>query len=1290
MSQTGKQFRFDPALVSAAVAHGITPKVAATWSHTAYRAPRILVPCQLDVLVVRDMAQAWAQCAMAPSPGDTNDPAPTETLMPSPFAALPQSRVRGAYLHWYLPNALTNGTSDADTNSATFPQVPDRWAVFRIATGQNAARCGVRGWIIHCGGPTPQVVDLDNWIEPGNPSDAGEPLTALGSGDLSWAGYFDNVVNRLGFADNTLDADGVSGPLTYVVCGWYADPTADPLGDQHITSTAAFAAKMQELGWQVDQDQLDAVHDQARRYVNAAAGLGLQFSADGISMRDESFDSPDTMWWPRAILLHGAVVGIGWPDSTGDGEVGGPPSAASITVAVGNTMAEAMGTLVARANDAPQQAVIVEALQQGIIRELEQPDGRALLDAALHASSFASLSGGPASIEPLKIAPSGPPPAPPANPPAPAPGVFAGSAPEPSRFFKGNLPVFAHDKLGPFAEQVLAKPSYGEFAISSGTAKTVFAEEALIRGNLADVIGELRLGATAPVFDAGGLFEARRAQPRLYTPKDPILLIQGAKRSFVHDSDVFTENGVVNCRLTSVNELSWTMSANGQRFSVTGGDVLARGVENGSVPLECEAILSETALFHPGSTAIAAANAATAVARAGSTQRSTATFDVAAAQRNIAVEQTAWWALRDPRIDHAPLLAQSGFAGTLPAPFAVSPAAQPWNPRHLDWAVEFVPSPNGVNDWSLDEIDFTLKQGVAVPPPGAGLTFEGRSVVTAGAATALSASIRNAQSQAASIGGTGAVPLLREAFYSELSRTVTGEFANLTLNQHPGGAIGVDASGVDRSLLADLATELDQMDVLSCGLDDLLTKLRGGIAPDGVSVPAGGVTPSPFVALRAGVLYFRRLRLVDGFGQYVDLCGSSATASVHGLVVSDALSIAQPSAAQPDAIGLPPRFTAPTRISFRYMSAASASTDPPGMEADHQTSPVCAFVMPNHLDGSLEFFNANGSSAGNLFSSDDGLVHWEDAPGSVTAAGQNPARALANPFAAELANALIDWGVADCGSGKEAALRAMLRTIDTTLWTVGHFGSVGEEHLALLIGKPVCVMRAMLRLDVADPVTTPDGTVTAVPVELGHLTHWQDGLLGYFVNDDYTVLHVATAAADMARRSGPNQGFLDQINLVPQFYADFASDLASPTATAGDTPVGHSYVDKSGVIHVRPNQTVMLTMLVEPLTSVHATTGLLPCKDIGMRREWVNDGLAKLAPTFRFGPVLVDPQQIRMPLATDLNGAWVWDYRANAVQWKEGNVTNATDNALLAPDPPAAMEGWLRLEPPANSGGNTQ
>jgi hypothetical protein len=91
---------------------------------------------------------------------------------------------------------------------------------------------------------------------------------------------------------------------------------------------------------------------------------------------------------------------------------------------------------------------------------------------------------------------------------------------------------------------------------------------------------------------------------------------------------------------------------------------------------------------------------------------------------------------------------------------------------------------------------------------------------------------------------------------------------------------------------------------------------------------------------------------------------------------------------------------------------------------------------------------------------------------------------------------------------------------------------------------------------------------------------------------------------------------------------------------------------------------------------------LLPRKEIGLRREWVNDAISRLSPTFRFGPLLVDPQRIRMPLATDLNGSWSWDYRSDANTWAELPVQNATQDALLPADPPSGTEGWLRLTPP--------
>ena len=144
-----------------------------------------------------------------------------------------------------------------------------------------------------------------------------------------------------------------------------------------------------------------------------------------------------------------------------------------------------------------------------------------------------------------------------------------------------------------------------------------------------------------------------------------------------------------------------------------------------------------------------------------------------------------------------------------------------------------------------------------------------------------------------------------------------------------------------------------------------------------------------------------RLRLVDGFGQFVDLCGSDETHDAQGYLVSDPMSVPN----EPSLLAQPPRFTAPARAWFRYMSA-----EQPGVEADYQTSPVCGFVMPNHLDGALEFFNADGGGAGVVAPNDQELATWQAAPGLPSTAGQDPASAVTNSHLAQLAASLLRLG----------------------------------------------------------------------------------------------------------------------------------------------------------------------------------------------------------------------------------------------------------------------------------------
>src|SRR5262249_17467825 len=120
----------------------------------------------------------------------------------------------------------------------------------------------------------PQPIDLDSWHEPGTPP-AGikNPLTALGYGDVSWAGYFDNTQNRLAFYDDLKDVK--AGPIAYLVCGWYSDPSQDPLGPAQVSSLASFNARLQRLGWTLPAGDLERARAAAASHIEAARSLGL-------------------------------------------------------------------------------------------------------------------------------------------------------------------------------------------------------------------------------------------------------------------------------------------------------------------------------------------------------------------------------------------------------------------------------------------------------------------------------------------------------------------------------------------------------------------------------------------------------------------------------------------------------------------------------------------------------------------------------------------------------------------------------------------------------------------------------------------------------------------------------------------------------------------------------------------------------------------------------------------------------------------------------------------------------
>ena len=1287
-------------LIAAAVAHDFTPRMVATWHDAMARTPRVLVPIQLDALIVRQKGGTWADCAMTP-PERGSDTA-AHQLLAAPFAER-EARPVGAYLHWALPDALTNGVVSPTNPDVTFPAVPDRWLVVRISSGATASRRRVTAWVIEAGDEQPKVTPLDQWTETTDPdrtdTPGEQPLTALGHGDAGWSAYFDNVENRLGFYD---DLAGATGPLAYLVCGWHSRHVDDPIGET-LTSPTHFEQRLAQLGWEINAADVEAAFVYSQDRIETATKLGLvtreaRFSVhtdavagkvltpDGIAGQATTKFSVGgaaelgrflarAVSWPQFTLYHGAVVGIGWPglgfgtapDGLLGGEVGGPPSPAAVTVTVGNTVPEALAACLAHNDGRPAEARILEAVLLGATQDLDQPDSAARIDAQLHASGFAGLPGGEVTESLRQHAPT-PPTSVVADPSLTDLGVFPPPPPAP--------PTPKGPVSGPLSGQLVSKvgatpfqqitPTLGKGGRDSVLAevKRRFADEVIVRVPRAP-------NANAPEETVS----VTRALPRFFLPGDPVFLLQGAGRSFKHGGDsLHAESSKLVCRLSGHTVTALAPQQVQDRLggaSVTGADLLERAIDHGGVPFECSDLLRELALLDPGSASVAV--------RAATRGRRVSGRTLNEAAQVFAVEQLAWHVSRDDRRDVSPLIAAGGFAGTLPSPVSIAMPSRPWTPLHLDWDVELFAAPDFAA-WQLKEIDFDANPPT-LPEPGAepARTLVGRALLGGGAAQIAAATVRQVLEQAQQTAGSQSLtPGTRHAFNSlaalEMMNDIGAMVARASANRAEGVAAGAQ-SDFDH-----IADELERMDVLVGAMDRFNSKLRAGFVADGVARPEpGAAVPADFWPLRSGFMRIKRLRLVDCFGQVLDLAGSDATtpARMDDIVRSEPLTVT----GRPDLLELAPRFTAPSRLWFRFVSAADDAVD-----AGDGASPLCGFVLPNHLDGDLQFSSADGHGLGAVrFDRASGVV-WEDSPGQPTSIGKSPAVAVDNRHLGAVAQGLLDWGTVDAtpdAPAVDTALSSLLRIVDATLWSVDPFAHIGEEHLALLVGHPIAVLRAKIRVEVNEPVTPGVVRGLRVPVRIGAIAHWHDGLLAYFVGDDYRTLRVPDpACADFARPIGPHQGFNQQASSTSDYYTDFASDLGV-VAQPGATPVDHPYVDTSGLVWIQPGQDVMLTLLMEPHSVVHATTGYLPRKDIGMRREWVAPGLSKLAPIFRFGPVLVDPKLIRMPVAADIRGTWSWSHRSTASTWADEPITNSTGDARIPPDPSQGQEGWLKLTPEA-------
>jgi hypothetical protein len=310
-------------------------------------------------------------------------------------------------------------------------------------------------------------------------------------------------------------------------------------------------------------------------------------------------------------------------------------------------------------------------------------------------------------------------------------------------------------------------------------------------------------------------------------------------------------------------------------------------------------------------------------------------------------------------------------------------------------------------------------------------------------------------------------------------------------------------------------------------------------------------------------------------------------------------------------------------------------------------------------------------------------------------------------------------------------LEGFFSTLDSAFEAIEPAGFEQHEALALLMGRPIAVVRA--RVDVqlrGQPMVSEmvnDPTIAGgKAIRLKKSRHWKAfadqgwNVFAYdwgrfygctydqviqgkcpFLNpiiplSAYTRTTHGFEAVVIPVRLGEHQllndglfgfwketanGELDNVFHAPQTVDGLKADVSYQEGRT--TPCIRGYT--SGVTDnlrlTLQDDPLALTMLMDPRGVVHATSGLLPVYKLEIPSAYYSDVLKRLAVTFRVSPILTDSEQFHAAAPKEPGYVWSWVTKPNGSTWEEtGNIVEATEHAHFF-SPPKIVEGWLKLTP---------
>jgi hypothetical protein len=1172
---------------------------------------KLLVPIYLEALAVTkpmtasNSGRTWAD--LSPNFSSfrrRNVPKLGIQFAPVPFQKGATPPDMGVHLHWALPAELTHGVQHLG-EAMQFPTVPNRWFVLRIPTDAPDDRARAKAWVLESDylgrDGTNTFLTYDPKSEAFSYLRLGKAF-AYGDGPKENQNYLQQLTaigpgNPLFAAfypgcRNVFgfhdDLAGIdAGTFSYLVAGWYAQDEDDPLNP---------ADKWQRL-------------------------KELKSKWNVVDLADDEY--------PTETLCHGTVHSLQWDRNTAP--LGGVPEA-EINIAVGNSAVEALSALIGERSEAGRMVeTLLSAFQYDMFSNPRELPDIAEIDLEVHRRGFYPDGGGTEWV--IQKAERQPLPSHDQDQqvkPFPIPGQIAADFDRLNMLqrkqnrLRRELASLQWEYYAAWFKSKLTQPAALNIDFSPEMMK-INDEIKEINQQVENTQEELEL-LEQKIKEAEDFRDDKpdyelieKEMPRFWRPNNPAILLAGPG---IQPSDKYarTDNPEkLKCRIPEQLLTAMIFSVQGNALVPAADGPYRVGTESmekrwafpldlksgGTCPYsEIKALFYEALLLDPG---LKAEIAWEAYAQYGRTQAKTSQPVIDLAEK-IAETQKDFSGENEQK-----------YIGRLPAEFAVRSWRQAWSPLFMIWETQWAPAYENpadfhpVEHWEfLDNRDYKCK-AQKFPTPSE-YKYNGWVPLSLNISRNLQESLQNAPQDIAE--RFGSWKLLTQSLNGLSKALIMRE----KIMQMP-------------PLREDGTIEREVADIIGDAKDSSPLTLKEGY---------------PFCPIRAGYIKLRRLWIVDTFGQVQQVMNED-DGIMPRIIVSD--NLAGLVKGQEPWIPLPPRILQPARLLFRWLSAADEQKGQfRETNSNPATSPVCGWIVPNHLDKSLIVFNARGIVQGVLQATGEGESQWSDEPGSDRASGAEPA--LPDPH--------LQSFIKNLQSAGSKALAGLLTLIDRISLCITTGAIQQVRDLSVLVGQPLAVVRATLQLELAGrPVTDQSWsesttsnsrgfTAVKFPVRLGDIRMGRDGLIGYFVEKDYRQMRPARGFSQKARQQHVKDA---------DGYLNFDD---------------HLLLSADGV-------STNVTLLMDPRADVQASSGILPVQFLGLPPQNLADALENMELLFRVGPFIGTTEHLRIPLPEDVRGKWSC-YFYDHGKWRLDEEIGKKENIPeVAPQPLQVYEGWLKL-----------